>query len=82
MIWVLVILLVIVLFGLHFVDNQDQKDLFSFLVFLLMFLSLLMGAYLAEENGVRSNKPIKPSIVVECKDGKCDTTYIYKGGEQ
>ena len=82
MIWVLVIACAIVLFGLHFLDNQDQKDLFTFLLLLLMFLSFMMGVLAVEENGITSDKPIKPSIEVECKDGKCDTTYIYKGSNK
>jgi hypothetical protein len=47
-----------------------------------MSLSVLIGLLVGEEIGERSNKPIKPSIEVKCKDGKCDTIYIYKGGNK
>ncbi len=40
--------------------------------------SLLLGMLLGMEATRTSKQPIKPSIRVECVDGKCDTTYIYE----
>ena len=78
MIWLLGIVCIIVLVGVLSVDNKKQKDLFSFLVSVLMFLCFLLGVLMVDEVGIKSDKPLTPSVKIECKDGKCDTTYVYK----
>ena len=40
--------------------------------------SLLLGMLLGMEATHSVKQPIKPSIRIECVDGKCDTTYIYE----
>jgi hypothetical protein len=40
--------------------------------------SLILGMLLGMEATRTSKQPIKPSIKIECVDGKCDTTYIYE----
>lgn len=40
--------------------------------------SLILGMLLGMEATRTSKQPIKPSIRIECVDGKCDTTYIYE----
>lgn len=40
--------------------------------------SLIIGMLLGMEAYRTSKQPIKPSIRIECVDGKCDTTYIYE----
>ena len=82
MIWVLIIACVIVLFGVLFVDNEEQEYLFSFLVALLASLFFSLGVLTVYELGIKSDKPLTPSVEVECTDGKCDTTYIYKKSNQ
>ena len=83
MIWLLGIACIIVLIGVLSVDNKKQKDLFSFLVSLLMTLCFLLGVLtVVDEVGIKSDKPLTPSVKIECKDGKCDTTYIYIGGNK
>lgn len=82
MIWVLIIACVIVLFGVLFVDNEEQEYLFSFLVALLASLFFSLGVLTVYELGIKSDKPLTPSVEIECKDGKCDTTYIYKESNQ
>lgn len=40
--------------------------------------SLILGMLLGMEATRTSKQLIKPSIRIECVDGKCDTTYIYE----
>ena len=40
--------------------------------------SIILGMLLGMEAYHTSKQPIKPSIRIECVDGKCDTTYIYE----
>jgi len=40
--------------------------------------SLLLGMLLGMEATRTVKQEIKPSIHIECVDGKCDTTYIYE----
>lgn len=83
MTWLLGIACIIVLVGVLSVDNKKQKDLFSLLVSLLTTLCFLLGVLtVVDEVGIKSDKPLTPSVKIECKDGKCDTTYIYKGGNK
>lgn len=82
MIWLIGIACIIVLVGVLAVDNKKEKDFFSFLVSVLMFLCFLLGVLMVDEVGIKSDKPLTPSIKIECKDGKCDTTYIYIGGNK
>ena len=82
MTWLLGIVCIIVLVGVLSVDNKQQKDLFSFLVSLLMTLFFLLGVLMVDEVGIKSDKPLTPFIKIECKDSKCDTTYIYIGGNK
>jgi len=83
MIWLIGIVCIIVLVGVLSVDNKKQKDLFSFLVSLLMTLCFLLGVFtVVDEVGIKSDKLLTPSVKIECKDGKCDTTYIYIGGNK
>lgn len=78
MIWLLIIASIIVLFGVLSVDNEKQEYLFSFLVSFLASLFFLIGVLTVYEAGIKSDKPLTPSVEIECKDGKCDTIYIYK----
>ena len=82
MIWVFIITCIIIWIALNFFELFDDKSFFNSLILAFMSLSVLIGLLVGEEIGERSNKPIKPSIEVKCKDGKCDTIYIYKGGRQ
>jgi hypothetical protein len=82
MIWVFIITCIIIWIALNFFELFDDKGFFNVLILAFMSLSVLIGLLVGKEIGERSNKPIKPSIEVKCKDGKCDTIYIYKGGRQ
>jgi hypothetical protein len=82
MIWVFIITCIIIWIALNFFELFDDKGFFNSLILAFMSLSVLIGLLVGKEIGERSNKPIKPSIEVKCKDGKCDTIYIYKGGRQ
>jgi hypothetical protein len=81
-IWVFIFVCIIIWIALNFFEWFNDKGSFNFLILAFMSLSVLIGLLVGEEIGERSNKPIKPSIEVKCKDGKCDTIYIYKGGRQ
>lgn len=78
MIWVFIIVLLFVWLTLNVLDLDDDKGFYNFLILIIAAFGLIIGLLLGEKIGVRSNKPIKPSIEVQCKDGRCDTTYIYK----
>lgn len=78
MIWVFVIVCILIWLALIFLDNDDDRGFYNFLIFVFALFALMIGSLISEEIGIRSNKPIKPSIKIECTDGKCDTTYIYK----
>ena len=83
MIWLIGIACITVLVGVLSVDNKKEKNFFSFLVSVLMFLCFLLGVLMVvNELGIKSDKPLTTSVKIECKDGKCDTTYIYKGGNK
>lgn len=43
-----------------------------------MLLGSLVFAINLSVNGVKESKPVQPIIQVECSNGVCDTTYIYK----
>lgn len=77
MIWLIGIACITVLVGVLSVDNKKEKNFFSFLVSVLMFLCFLLGVLMVEEVGIESDKTLTPSVKIECKDGKYDTTYIY-----
>ena len=81
MMWILGVLAAVILLGLNKIDNDERderSDLFHLLLFALMAVSVVAGMLGIKQAGVKSDKPIKPSIEIVCKDGKCDTTYIYK----
>ena len=82
MIWVFIIVCLLILLAVNFLDRDNDRAFYNFLIVSMTAFGLLIGLLLGEEIGVRTDKPIKPSIVVECKDGKCDTTYIYRGAKQ
>lgn len=82
MIWLIGIACIIILVEVLAVDNKKEKDFFSFLVSVLMFLCFLLGVLMVDEVGIKSDKPLTTSVKIECKDGKCDTTYLYKGGNK
>ena len=78
MIWVFVIVCIFIWLALILLDNDDDRGFYNFLIFVFALFILIIGSSIGEEIGVRSDKPIKPSIEIVCTDGKCDTTYIYK----
>ena len=83
MIWVFIIICLLIFLALNVLERDDDKGFYNFLILILTAFGLIIGLVLGEEIGVRTNKPIKPSIEVECKDSKCDTTYIYSiGGDE
>jgi hypothetical protein len=82
MIWVFIIVCLLIWLALNVLERDDDKGFYNFLILTMTAFGIIIGLLLGEEIGVRTDKPIKPSIVVECKDGKCDTTYIYRGGNE
>ena len=78
MIWLLIFLVVIIWIALTLIDRDDDNGFFTFLMSVLVLFCMAIGVMLQENVGVCSNKPIKPSVKIECTDGKCDTTYTYK----
>jgi len=58
--------------------DRDQIGLFLFMLVIITIIGMVIGSDIQLGVGINSKKPIKPTIKVECTDGKCDTTYIYK----
>jgi hypothetical protein len=59
-------------------NEDDHHYLISVGLATLAISSLILGMLLGMEAYRTSKQPIKPSIKIECVDGKCDTTYIYE----
>jgi hypothetical protein len=57
---------------------QEHDVLVSAGLATLAISSLILGMLLGMEATRTSKQPIKPSIKIECVDGKCDTMYIYE----
>jgi hypothetical protein len=62
-------------------EDRDQIGLFLFMLAVITIIGMVIGSDIQLGIGTQSKKPIKPTIKVECTDGKCDTTYIYKTKE-
>ena len=57
---------------------KESGDLISVGLATSIIASIILGMLLGMEATRTSKHPIKPSIRIECVDGKCDTTYIYE----
>ena len=57
---------------------KEDNHLISVGLATSVIASLIIGMLLGMEAYRTSKQPIKPSIRIECVDGKCDTTYIYE----
>ncbi len=72
-------LLVILGIGMVIIGAANEDDrLISVGLATTVIASLLLGMLLGMEATRTSKQPIKPSIKIECVDGKCDTMYIYE----
>lgn len=71
---IVIICLAAIIFFEDVLDNPTKNSL----AILLMVSSIGLGVKLERTSGVSGNKPINPKIRIECVDGQCDTTYIYK----
>jgi hypothetical protein len=49
---------------------------------LIVASSIALGSIKGEKVDRKVKQPIKPIVHVECENGKCDTTYIYKFEEK
>ena len=62
------------------VDDNDKRmeNLFLLGMTLALFCMFSLGVFVEGESDKKVKYQIKPSIEVLIKDGKADTTYIYK----
>ncbi len=80
--FILIALFFILITVLYIHDkDRDQIGLFLFILTIITIIGMVIGSDIQLEIGTQSKKQIKPTIKVECTDGKCDTTYIYKTKE-
>lgn len=49
---------------------------------LMVVSGVSLGVFLGESLDREFKQPITPTIHIECENGKCDTTYIYKFEEK
>jgi amino acid permease len=74
---IIVFVLVCLLIAMFIIDRyNDYIGTFIFALFALVILSMYVGWN--DKQSFEIKKQITPSIKIECVDGKCDTTYIYK----
>lgn len=59
-------------------SGKEDNHLISVGLATSIIASLIIGMLLGMEATRTVKQPIKPSIRIECVDGKCDTTYIYE----
>ena len=64
--------------SLNVIDQEKDRGFFNFVLFMTILSSMLVGTEMQLSEGLKSKKPMKPTIKVECINNKCDTTYIYK----
>ena len=84
MMMAIVILAIISLIGIFVVyaidANEPPKNLpifvFCFVTYTLCIAFIFCTLGIEEEKPYK--KPLVPKVKIECIDGKCDTTYIYK----
>jgi multisubunit Na+/H+ antiporter MnhB subunit len=72
-----------ILITILYIHDKDKEmiGLFLFMLAIITIIGMVIGSDIQLETGTYSKKPIKPIIKVECTNGKCDTTYIYKTKE-
>jgi hypothetical protein len=83
MMMAIVILAIITLIGIFLVYVEDVKGVpqnlpifvFCFVTYTLCIAFIFCGLMIEESP---YKKPLVPKVKIECIDGKCDTTYIYK----
>ena len=80
----ILIALFFILIAVLYIHDEDREmiGLFLFMLAVITIIGMVIGSDIQLEIGTQSKKPIKPTIKVECINGKCDTTYIYKTKEQ
>ena len=78
-VYIIFILLGVLGIGMVIVGSGKEDDHLTVAGLLASTIaSIILGMLLGMEATRTSKQPIKPSIRIECVDGKCDTTYIYE----
>jgi len=63
-------------------EGDGENSLFIAGLTLTALFSFGLGVIIASKGGFKVKHPVKPSVEVLIKDGKADTTYIYKFEEK
>lgn len=78
------ITILFLLLAIIYITKEDTGSMIGPFVFggvLMIAMSIVLGREFQTLEGTHSTKPIKPITIVECINGKCDTTYIYRTKE-
>lgn len=63
-------------------DDEGSTNLFLAGLALALFGMFALGVFVEGQSDKRVKHEVKPSIEIVIKDGKADTTYIYKFEEE
>lgn len=63
---------------IFFVDYKKEEINFLALLGFSLMLSAVITLLIDNDSSKTSKKRIEPKIKIECKNNKCDTTYIYE----
>ena len=72
------LLLIVISYSVKTDDDDDGITMFITGLIILTASMLGLGVELGLQAEQQVNKKIEPQVKIECVDGKCDTTYVYK----
>lgn len=64
------------------VEDDDQNGLFIAGTTIALMCMFALGGYVSYKQERKVKHQLKPSVEIVIKDGKADTTYIYKFEEE
>ena len=71
----LVVLCIAAISLIHIVLEDKEITLFATTIVCTVIVSILLGTTLNQQHKTKKKKV--PTLEIECKYGKCDTTYVY-----
>jgi len=77
------VLMMIIAFAMKVIGgDKNMESLFAAGMTLALMCAFTLGGYVFYKQDHKVKHQIKPSIEIVIKDGKADTTYIYKFKEE